>query len=284
VVDTAGKLVAGTYTTWSATVTSGTSLAIVATPLTGSDQVYSAGSTTQVYMPVSSVEHNTMVDGLLVAHDQDGTLKAGAVDNAAVLANDVVETAKIKDKAATLAKVNGGTTAGVLTTDTSGNVTPVSQWWEEIGRTTLGSAGDTISVTVPVRKYLTIIVNLVPVGVIAPWVRFNADAANNYAFRYSVSYAASVDVVSTDGISIDPSSTGTKTMATVNVENILFTEKLVSGQAVNPGSAGAANIGAAIDIFGKWANNTNYITSVSIVNKGAGDFGIGSEVVVLGHD
>lgn len=52
----------------------------------------------------------------------DGTLKAGAVDNAAVLADDVVETAKIKDKAATLAKVNGGSTAGVLTTDTSGNV------------------------------------------------------------------------------------------------------------------------------------------------------------------
>jgi len=47
---------------------------------------------------------NKMVDGLLVSHDQDGTLKAGAVDNAAVLATDVVETAKIKDAAVTPAK------------------------------------------------------------------------------------------------------------------------------------------------------------------------------------
>ena len=29
-----------------------------------------------------------MVDGLLVSHDQDGLLKAGTVDNAAVLASD----------------------------------------------------------------------------------------------------------------------------------------------------------------------------------------------------
>lgn len=41
---------------------------------------------------------------LEVSHDDDGTLKTGAVDNAAVLANDVVETAKIKDAAVTPAK------------------------------------------------------------------------------------------------------------------------------------------------------------------------------------
>ena len=80
VVDTAGKLVAGTYTTWSATVTSGTSFAIDPTPLTGSDQVYSAGSTTQVYMPVSSAEHNAMVDGILAQHNQDGTHNSAAVN------------------------------------------------------------------------------------------------------------------------------------------------------------------------------------------------------------
>ena len=41
---------------------------------------------------------------LEVSHDDDGTLKTGAVDNAAVLASDVVETAKIKDAAVTPAK------------------------------------------------------------------------------------------------------------------------------------------------------------------------------------
>ena len=105
-VDVNGELVAGTYTEWAGTVTSGTTLSMDAAPVYGSDQVYPAGSTTQVYIPLSSSAHNKMVDGLLVSHDQDGTLKAGAVDNAAVLASNVVETAKIKDGAVTPPKVD----------------------------------------------------------------------------------------------------------------------------------------------------------------------------------
>lgn len=47
-----------------------------------------------------------LVDGLLVSLDQDGTLKAGAVDNAAALASNVVTTAKIADSAVTSEKLN----------------------------------------------------------------------------------------------------------------------------------------------------------------------------------
>lgn len=74
-VDTNGELVAGTYTEYSATVSSGTALAIVATPVYGNDQVYAAGSTTQVYVPASAYAQNAMVDGILVEHNQDGTHK-----------------------------------------------------------------------------------------------------------------------------------------------------------------------------------------------------------------
>lgn len=52
VVDGNGELVAGTYTEWVGTVTSGTTLAMNAVPVYGSDQVYTAGSTTQVYVPL----------------------------------------------------------------------------------------------------------------------------------------------------------------------------------------------------------------------------------------
>ena len=116
-VNTAGTLVAGTYTEWRATVTSGTSLAIEATPVAGSDQVYAAGSTTQVFVPLSSYGYNEHIDGLLVSLDQDGTLKAGAVDNAAVLADNVVTTAKIADSAVTTAKIadNNVTAAKIAT-------------------------------------------------------------------------------------------------------------------------------------------------------------------------
>jgi len=105
IVDSAGELVAGTYTEWNAIVASGTSFTIEAAPVYGSDQVYPAGSTTQVFIPLSSSAHNDLIDGILTHADQDGTLKAGAVDVAAVLATDVVETAKIKDLNITTAKI-----------------------------------------------------------------------------------------------------------------------------------------------------------------------------------
>ncbi|MDP4227508.1 MAG: LamG domain-containing protein [Bacteroidota bacterium] len=94
-VDTNGSLVAGTYTEWIATVTNGTTLALNTTPVYGNDQVYSAGSTTQVYIPTSAKANNDMIDGILLEHNQDGTHKTvpvakggtgattaqGAVDN-----------------------------------------------------------------------------------------------------------------------------------------------------------------------------------------------------------
>lgn len=53
---------------------------------------------------------NHLVDMALVSHDLDGTLKAGAVDNAAVLGTDVVTTPKI---------INLGVTNAKLATDIS---------------------------------------------------------------------------------------------------------------------------------------------------------------------
>lgn len=48
---------------------------------------------------------DNVAEVLEVAHDDDGTLKAGAVDTAAVLASDVVTTAKILNSNVTTAKV-----------------------------------------------------------------------------------------------------------------------------------------------------------------------------------
>jgi len=88
-VDVNGELVTGTYTEWAGTVTSGTTLSMDAAPVYGSDQVYPAGSTTQVYIPLSSSAHNKMVDGLLVSHDQDGTLKTDSADSTQIKANAI---------------------------------------------------------------------------------------------------------------------------------------------------------------------------------------------------
>jgi hypothetical protein len=70
----------GSYTEWEGTVGGATTLENMVLRL-GTDQNYPAGSTTRVYIPVTTSQNDRMVDGLLVSHDQDGTLKAGIVDN-----------------------------------------------------------------------------------------------------------------------------------------------------------------------------------------------------------
>lgn len=106
-VDSNGDLIAGTYTEWSATVTSPTTLSIVATPVYGSDQIYAAGSTTQVYIPVSSYAHNKLIDGLLAA----GMNQTGSFENI------VADTVTANEFITAGANANGWT-VGLPTPDT----------------------------------------------------------------------------------------------------------------------------------------------------------------------
>ena len=82
----------------------------------GTNQTHNAGTTVVDY---ATATHISMISkGLLVSHDQDGTLKAGAVDGAAVLASDVVTTAKVLDSNITTAKIaDNNVTAAKLATD-----------------------------------------------------------------------------------------------------------------------------------------------------------------------
>lgn len=71
-VDANGDRVAGSYNEYVGTVASGTSITNVS-HVNGTDQNYSAGATTRVYIPVSEERENRLVAGILVEHDQDGT-------------------------------------------------------------------------------------------------------------------------------------------------------------------------------------------------------------------
>ena len=129
VVDTNGDLVAGTYTEWRATVSSGTTFAIETTPVYGSDQVYAAGSTTQVSLRLSSYAHNELVDGILVHADQDGTLKAGAVDVTAVMADGIITEAKIADGIITEAKIADASVTNAKLSTAAGEINAASTAW-----------------------------------------------------------------------------------------------------------------------------------------------------------
>lgn len=133
--------IAGTRTTWRTTV-SGTNLNDLAleagtVPVGG----YPAGEQSVVIATPTAAWNDDLIDGLLVSHDQDGTLAAGAVDNAAVLATDVVETAKVKDGAITASKLATSAItigyASITSSFSTSSATPVQV------------TGLSISVTVP---------------------------------------------------------------------------------------------------------------------------------------
>lgn len=109
VVDSEEVRVDGTYNVFQGTVDTATSIIDVDYIGGDAERSYSAGALTRVYILSSSYLWNRLVDALLISLDQDGTLKAGAVDVAAVLADNVVTTAKILDANVTNAKLATGT-------------------------------------------------------------------------------------------------------------------------------------------------------------------------------
>lgn len=279
-VDVNGDLVAGTYTEWIGTVTSATTLSLLATPVYGSDQVYPAGSTTQVFIPLSSYAHNRMVDGLAVSLDQDGTLKAGAVDNPAVLATDVVETAKIADANITTPKLaTGAVTPEKLST------TPIGFGFQEIARTTLSSTSDTITVSsIPAKKHLRIIISTVATGgTLDTTLKFNNDASAIYRMQYNTSAAisTSVDTGVTTNLPLESGATasGGTVLSVVDMTNNSTSSKTGLINTSNDGGGAMVWLRGAF----KYVTNTQ-VTRVDIINTGTGDFAVGSEVIILGTD
>jgi hypothetical protein len=76
--------IAGTYTEWTGQVTGATTIGsmVLSSDSPNSDQNYSAGSLTRVYIPVSATRENKLVEGILQHANQDGTLITQAVRDA----------------------------------------------------------------------------------------------------------------------------------------------------------------------------------------------------------
>lgn len=218
----------------------------------------------------------------------------GSID-ATNLASNAVTGAKIADSNVTTAKIDDGdVTSAVLGADsvTATKIDWASTganagiWWEEIGRTTLTAAGDAMNVTIPVRKYLQVIVAAIPSGAIDINLRFNADtsSATTYAHRRSTNAAADGSTTSSSGYSLNPDANTAIKYATVFIVNVAGQEKLVMSNCNSQNATGAGTAPARREVAAKYANTTDPITVVQIYNVAAGDLAIGSSVIVLGHN
>jgi hypothetical protein len=200
-------------------------------------------------------DHNTLVSliaGVLNGNVDSSNLAAGAVT-----------TGKIADSAVTKGKL-----------DFSSGV-----WWEELGRTTLASAGDTISVTgLASKKYLLVLVSIAASGANNMVIRFNNDSSSIYHFRASNDGGADGTASDASSITVSVSSTTSKA-STIQIFNFENVSKLVQGHTIV--SAAPPN---RREFAGRWTNNTDFINRIDIINTEAGDYAAGSEVIVLGHN
>jgi len=174
-------------------------------------------------------------------------------------------------------------------TSTSGfnPISAVSGGWKELGRTTLGSAGDVIDVTsLPDKRYYMILADFIADGRLDPRLTFNADTGSNYSQR--TSYNGGSDSTSTSRSDVSGANRqagGTNLFGYYYISNLSSKEKLLQHWWANthPG-VGAGTAPERTEWVAKWTNTSNAVDQVTSTNADTGDFDTGSEVVVLGWD
>lgn len=160
-------------------------------------------------------------------------------------------------------------------------------FWEEIGRTTLGVAGDTISVTsLPARKYIKGLAILIPTGgTITAEVRFNNDSGTNYGYRNSINGAADGSAGGGTYWSANASGAAEIKYNEFGFMNIANREKIGISHTVQDGGAGGSSVSNKGDTTFKWYNTSAQVNRIDMINSaGTGDFAAGSELVILGHN
>ena len=164
--------------------------------------------------------------------------------------------------------------------------------WKELGRTTLGSAGDTISVgSITDKRYYMILGDIRPTGGRArAWMRGGngtVESGSVYAQRYTVDGAAdatntSLNLGMFQGNSVTPESNNY--FMTGYLANLSAKEKLGINHTAYQNATGAATAPSRSESVGKIAFTSNPLDILDFTNIDAGDFNTGSEMVVLGWD
>ena len=200
---------------------------------------------------------------------------------------------------------NGGSGVVIIRFLTSGNTYDIEQvglqlslpsgsvgGWHEIGRTTLESAGDNITVSgLADKRYYMFLFNDLTEGTrTGAGLRFNSDAGTNYAHRISDVGGAGAPSTGRTSIGVRSNSYGYDDGFAVGyVSNLTAKEKLIISHFGGEGAY--PNINTKIpprrqETVGKWVPTTasNVINEFTMVNGESGDYKTGTEMVVLGWD
>jgi len=160
--------------------------------------------------------------------------------------------------------------------------------WVEVGRTTLGSSGQTINVSsIPDNQYLMVLHNYKLTGAsTGGFLRCGnstIDTGSNYARRKSVNGGAEATAGSTTTLMDVGGSDATKELAISYFENKAASEKLHMN-LYSYGLDGKTNAPKRATTVSKWANTSNVIDTLEATQGGSDNFSSGDEMVVLGWD
>ena len=159
--------------------------------------------------------------------------------------------------------------------------------WVELARTTLGSAGDNITVSsLDDKRYYMILHNSTTTGGNStPAIRLNSDTGSNYSTRASSNGGSDTTATSQSHAGTAVTSTGSNNLFALSyISNLSSKEKLIQTWGTNFNSSGASNAPSRRERVSKWTNTSDVINTITHHNPDTGDYAIGSEIVVLGWD
>ena len=161
----------------------------------------------------------------------------------------------------------------------------VSGGWKELGRTTLGSAGDTISVTsLPDKRYYQVLFHASPTSTANQQIKFN-NSSSGYARRGSEDGGGDFTSINQTHLNFSSGSNTYDRFHNYYISNLSSKEKLLIGQVVDNSGNGAGNAPSRLEGVGKWANTSSAFNRIDFTNTNGGSaFPSGTEVVVLGWD
>ena len=151
--------------------------------------------------------------------------------------------------------------------------------------TNLASAGDTLnSGTFTAKDYLLVNVFRTRSGSVNSRVQFNGDTGSNYAHRnFGASNSYGNDGETDGGTSIHSHAlTSHDSFTTYIMVNKASREKQMIISEVNRNTAGAGNAPDRIKAVAKWANTSNAITSINVLNTDSGNLDVGTSIRVWG--
>ena len=155
--------------------------------------------------------------------------------------------------------------------------------WNKLGTTTLGSAGDTITVSgITSNEFIYILTHALGSNADKK-LKFNNNGNSVYARRYSDNGAG--DGTTTSTTNIAHSTLLTDEFLIGYVLNKSGEEKLLMTFTVASNSSGAGNVPARLELVGKFVPSPDAdITRVDDINTHTGDYDTDSNLSVIGSD